>query len=48
MAKEIRINLRKLNKSDKDFILNLLSDIIQGNNDICILKIKSFRLLNDF
>jgi len=37
-----------LNQTDKKFILNILSEVLQGNNEIAANKIKSFRILHDF
>jgi len=37
-----------MNKRDKEFILNIQSEILQGNLAIALNKIKSYRLLNDF
>ena len=40
--------LNRMNEKDKEFLINLLSDILQGNNKIAINKIKTYRILNDF
>lgn len=37
-----------MNEKDKEFLINLLSDILQGNNQIAINKIKTYRILHDF
>ena len=37
-----------MNEQDKQFLINLLSDILQGNNSIAINKIKTYRILHDF
>lgn len=40
--------LKKMNEQDKQFLINLLSDLLQGNNQIAINKIKTYRILHDF
>ena len=42
------MDLKKMNQQDKEFLINLLSDILQGNNEIAINKIKTYRILHDF
>ena len=37
-----------MNEDIKQFILNIQSEILQGNYSIALAKIKSFRLLYDF